>query len=308
VVSSKTGITVLKTQSNQRKDGNIMTKKKKTIQELTEMNLRGERFSTAVCYDYPWARLVDSTPIETILCGDSMGMAIYGYDSTVPVTMEQMIYHCKAVRAGAPNTWVMGDMVFGSYHESISDAVRNAVRLIKETGVDAIKLEGGAAYCEKIKAITEAGIVVVGHLGVTPQSAVMKGGFKAEGRNVTSARKLIEDSIAIYEAGCKAILLECVPPMVSDFINELLPIPILGGAAAPGTLVCDTFKMFQGGFTPRFAFKSKYNFSEMIIEELTRFSNEVKAGEFPREENLYTIKEDAEAFEKLFEEYKGYNS
>jgi 3-methyl-2-oxobutanoate hydroxymethyltransferase len=280
-----------------------MAKKKKTIQDLIDMKLRGEKFLTAICYDYAWAKLVDETEIETIFCGDSMGMNIYGYSSTNPVTMDQMIYHCDAVRRGAPNTFMFGDMVYGSYETSPSDAVRNAIRLIKETGCDAVKLEGGKQFAPQVKAMTDAGIIVFGHLGITPQSAAMIGGFKAQGRDTESAKKIIDDCFALYEAGIKAILLECVPPELSGFVASKLPIPIFEHDEH-GTLLYDMFGMFHNATPPRFAYRSKYNFSEMVIETLNKWIDETKDGSWPREENLYKVKGNVEDYIKAFEEFK----
>lgn len=278
-------------------------KVKKTMQDLLDMKLRGERFVTAVCYDYPWAKLVNQTPIETIFCGDSLGMNVYGYPSTNPVTMEQMIWHCQAVRRGAPDTFMFGDMVYGSYETGVSDAVRNAIRLIKETGVDAVKLEGGSQFAPHVKAMTDAGINVFGHLGVTPQSAAAIGGFKAQGRTADAAKKIIEDSFALYEAGVKSILLECVPECLGTFIAERLPIPIFEYDES-GSLLVDVFSMYVGEKSPRFAYKSKYHFGEMALETLNDWYREVHAGEFPRAENRYKIKGSMEEYEKAFEPYR----
>ncbi len=280
-----------------------MGKKKKTILDLIEMKKRGEKFVTAVCYDYPWAKLVDATEIETIFCGDSLGMNVYGYSGTQPVTMEQMIFHCQAVRRGATNTFMFGDMVYGSYETSPSDAVRNGIRLIKETGCDAVKLEGGVQFAPHVKAMTDAGIVVFGHLGITPQSSAMIGGFKTQGRDVDSGKKIIEDSFALYEAGAKSILLECVPEPLGNFIASKLPIPIQEYDQS-GTLLCDMFGMFFEAKPPRFAYRSKYVFSDMILETLKEYNEEVKAGRFPRPENRYTVKGAEEDYIKIFESYK----
>lgn len=266
------------------------------------MKMRGEKFLTAVCYDYAWARIVDESDVETIFCGDSMGMNIYGYDSTCPVTMEQMIVHCQAVRKGAPNTFMFGDMVYGSYEVSPEEAVRNAIRLVKETGVDAIKLEGGAQFVPQVKAITNAGITVFGHLGVTPQSAAATGGFKAK-RDISSAKKIIEDCFALYEAGIKAILLECVPPELSAFISSKVPIPIFEHDEH-GTLLCDMFGMFRGKTPPRFAYRSKYNFGDMALETLNNWVKETKEGTWPTATNLYKIKGDVDDYFSLFDNYK----
>ena len=284
-----------------------MSKVKKSIQDLLEMKKRGEKFFTAVCYDYMWARIVDETEIEAIFCGDSLGMNMYGYNSTCPVTMEQMIWHCQAVRAGAPNTFMFGDMVYGSYETSPSDAVRNGIRLIRETGVDAVKLEGGAQFAPQVKAMSEAGITVFGHLGVTPQSAASTGGFKAKGRDIDSAKKIIEDCFALYEAGIMSILLECVPPELAQFISSKMPIPIMGGADEHGTLLCDMFGMFRHKTPPRFAYRSKYNFGDLAYETLNHWREEVREGTWPADANLYKVKGDINEYIKMFDEYKDVN-
>ena len=185
--------------------------KKKTILDLYKMKENGEKAVWITAYDCCFAAYAEKAGMDMILVGDSMGMIVYGYQGTTPVTMDMCINHCQAVRRGAPNTYIIGDMPFGSYHESVEDAVRNAVRFIKEADVDAIKLEGGVSVADKIKAIAQAGIVVFGHVGLTPQSSAALGGFKAQGRTTQSARAVIEDAIAVYEAGAKFILLEGVP-------------------------------------------------------------------------------------------------
>ena len=278
-------------------------KKKKSYQDLLQMKREGKKFLTAVVYDYAWARLVDQSPIETIFCGDSFGMCLYGYPSTNPVTMEQMIYHCQAVRAGAPNTFMFGDMVYGSYEESPSQAVHNGIRLVKETGVDAVKLEGGAQFAPTIKAMTDAGIVVFGHLGVTPQSAALNDGYKAKGRDLDSARKIIEDCFALYEAGIKAILLECVPPELSKFVSSKMPIPIFE-ADEHGGILYDMFHMSTEKQPPRFVYKSKYDFGHMVLDAMNDWWTQTAAGTWPTDENLYHIKGDIEEYFKMFDEYK----
>jgi len=220
------------------------------------MKNKGEKATWVTAYDYPMASFVEQAGLDMILVGDSLGMVVLGYDGTVPVTMEDCISHCKAVRRGAPNTFVVGDMPFGSYHESVADAVRNACRFLKEANVDAIKLEGGRRVIDKIKAISDSGIVVIGHIGLTPQSAGQLGGFKAQGLHVDSARELIKDALAIQEAGALALLLEAVPPEVTEFIARKLTIPVYSiGAGLPcdgQLMICgDMLGMFQA-FTPKF--------------------------------------------------------
>lgn len=184
--------------------------KKKTILDLIEMKEKGEKAAWMVLYDSCFASYAEEAGMDMILVGDSMGMIVYGFDGTVPVTMEMSIDHCKGVRKGAPNTYLIGDMPFGSYHASVEDAVNNAVRFIKDGEVDAIKLEGGVSVADKIEAISKAGITVFGHIGLTPQSSAALGGFKVQGKNIDTAKAIIEDSIAVYKAGARTLLLEGV--------------------------------------------------------------------------------------------------
>ena len=194
-----------------------------------------------------------------ILVGDSLGMCVYGYPGTVPVTMDQCIVHCEAVRRGAPNTFIVGDMPLGSYQASDEDAVRNAIRFLKEANVDAIKLEGGVRTVSRVKAILDAGVAVCGHIGLTPQSSGQLGGHKAQGRTLESAKLVVEDARALYEAGVQLLLVEAVPPEVAGFIRAELPIPVLGigaGEDVDGQLliVSDVLGTFQA-FTPKFVKK-----------------------------------------------------
>jgi 3-methyl-2-oxobutanoate hydroxymethyltransferase len=280
-------------------------KKKKTILDLLEMKRQGIPFTTAVVYDALWASFVDKTSVDTILCGDSMGMIVYGYGSTIPVTMEQMIVHCQAVRRGAPNTFLTGDMTFGSYQESVPDAVRNAIRLVKETGVDAIKLEGGRAVAPQIRAITDAGIVVFGHLGLTPQSVGVLGGFKTQSRTADSARELIKDCLAVQEAGAKGVLIESVPAEVMKFCADNLDILVFGAGVPSdghGLNFADMCGMFQD-FTPKFV-KQYLDLAGPIINAFQKFDDEIKAHIYPAEEHAYHIKGDIKDFEVMFEEMK----
>jgi 3-methyl-2-oxobutanoate hydroxymethyltransferase len=209
---------------------------KKMIQDFCRMKKQGEKITWLTAYDYPTAQFEEEAGVEMILVGDSMGMCVYGYESTVPVTMDQCIVHCEAVRRGAPNTFVMGDMPFMSYQRSDEDAVVNAGRFLKEANMDAIKLEGGKRVISRIKAILDAGIVVCGHIGLTPQSSGQLGGHKAQGRTVESAQLVIEDALAIENAGAQLLLLEAVPPEVAEFITKKLSIPVLSIGAG---LECD---------------------------------------------------------------------
>ena len=279
--------------------------KKKTILDLYKMKENGEKAVWVTAYDCCFASYAEKAGMDMILVGDSMGMIVYGYQGTTPVTMDMCINHCQAVRRGAPNTYIIGDMRFGSYHESVEDAVHNAVRFIKEADVDAIKLEGGVSVADKIKAIAQAGIVVFGHVGLTPQSSAAMGGFKAQGRTTESARAVIGDAIAVYEAGAKFVLLEGVPEEVCAFVHKILPIPVYGigaGADADGQVLVigDALGMFEA-FIPKFA-KKYADIAGIATQGFAEYIKDVKAGSFPASEHKYKISGDAAEFEKLFNE------
>ena len=230
--------------------------KKKSVIDLYNMKKNGELASWITAYDFPYASFTEQAGIDMILVGDSMGMVVEGYDSTIPVTMDTCIEHCQAVRRGAPNTFVVGDMPFGSYQVSDEDAAANAIRFLKEGGVDAIKLEGGRSVVSRIKAIRNCGILVFGHIGLTPQSSGVLGGHKAQGRTVESARSVIEDALAVEAAGANFLLVEAVPPEVTQEIHKLLSIPVYSIGAGPFcdgqlTIFADTIGMFQA-LTPKF--------------------------------------------------------
>lgn len=281
--------------------------KKKSILDLHNMKKKGEKASWVTAYDFPMASFAQDAGIDMILVGDSLGMVTLGYQGTVQVTMEDCISHCQAVKRGASNTFIIGDMPFGSYHESDAQAVANAVRFIKEADVDAIKLEGGMRVLSRIKAISDAGIVVFGHIGLTPQSAGQLGGFKAQGLYVDSARELIKDAIAIEEAGALAILLEAVPPELTEFIAQKLTIPVYSiGAGLPcdgQLLICgDMLGMFQA-FTPKFV-KKYANVAEIMTNAFKEYIDDVKNEKFPEDQHVYHIKDSLEDFNKLFDEFK----
>jgi 3-methyl-2-oxobutanoate hydroxymethyltransferase len=284
-------------------------RKKMTILDLQVMKERREKISWLTSYDYPTAQFAEVAGMEMILVGDSLGMCVYGYEGTVPVTMEQCIVHSEAVRRGAPNTFVMGDMPFMSYQASDEDAVKNAGRFLKESGVDAIKLEGGVRVVSRIKAILDAGIVVCGHIGLTPQSSGQLGGHKAQGRTVESARLLIEDALAIEEAGAQLLLLEAVPPEVAGFISKKLSIPVLSigaGSDCDGQLliVSDLIGQFQA-FTPKFV-KKHANIAEVITGAMRTYIKDVKAGTFPASEHCYhMLKGEDEKFKELIKKDYG---
>lgn len=283
-------------------------KKKHSIHTIQKMKANGDKVAWVTAYDYPTAEFAEAADLDMLLVGDSLGMCVYGYEGTVPVTMDQCIVHCEAVRRAAPNTFVMGDMPFMSYQISDEEAARNAGRFLKEAGVDAIKLEGGKRITSRIKAILDAGIVVCGHIGLTPQSSGQLGGHKAQGRTVASARALIEDAIAIEEAGAQMLLLEAVPPEVAGFIVKKLSIPVFGIGAGPETdgqliIVSDIIGQFQA-FTPKFV-KKYANVAEVVTGALKEYVSEVRGGVFPADEHCYhMLKAEVDGFPALMKEFE----
>ena len=280
--------------------------KKKTVLDLYKMKQNGEKASWITSYDAPFASFAEAAGIDMILVGDSLGMVVEGFDSTIPVTMDMCIEHCQAVRRGAPNTFVVGDMPFGSYQTSDEEAARNAIRFLKEGGVDAIKLEGGKTVASRIRAIRNCGILVFGHIGLTPQSSGVLGGHKAQGRTVESARAVLEDALAVQEAGANFLLVEAVPPEVTAEIHKLLTIPVYSiGAGAPCdgqlTIFADTIGMFQA-FTPKFI-KKYAEIAPIVIDAFKQYSDEIKNGTFPGEEHVYHVIGDIAPFNELFAEF-----
>ena len=281
--------------------------KKKTILDLQKMKEAGEQAVWMVIYDACLAACAEEAGMDMILVGDSMGMIIYGWEGTVPVTMDMSIAHCQGVRRGAPNTYLIGDMPFGAYHASCEDAVNNAVRFIKEGGVDAIKLEGGVAVADKIEAISKAGIVVFGHVGLTPQSSAAMGGFKVQGKNTAAAKAVIDDAVAVYKAGARCLLLEGVPEETASFIHKLLPIPVYGigaGADCDGQvlLAADALGVYKN-FTPKFA-KKYCNIGEIATKGMEDYIAEVKSGAFPAPEHKYKFTGDKDEFASFLAEYE----
>ena len=278
--------------------------KKKGILDFRRMKKEGEKITWLTAYDYPTAQFEERAGIDMILVGDSMGNCVYGYSGgTVPVTMEQCIVHTEAVRRGAPNTFVMGDMPFLSYQTTPEDAVRNAGRFYKEAGVDAVKLEGGRRVSKVIKAIVDAGMVVCGHIGLTPQSTGQFGGYKAQGRTAESAYELIKDARTVQEAGVSLLLLEAVTPEVGKFITEALEIPVYGIGAGPHCdgqllIVSDILGIWEA-FTPKFV-KRYANMGEESVKAIQEYVSEVREGKFPTEEHWYKMIEgEAEKLMKL---------
>ena len=281
--------------------------KKKSILDFYEMKEKGEKVAWITAYDFPTAQFAEKAGMDMILVGDSLGMVVKGYKGTEPVTMEDCIAHSQDVRRGAPNTFCIGDMPLGSYQSSTEDAVNNAIRFLKEADMDAVKLEGGRRVCDQIEAITEAGVVVFGHIGLTPQSSGQLGGFKAQGLHVDSARELIKDAIAVEEAGCEALLVEAVPPKVTGFIADKLEIPVYSiGAGKPcdgQLLICgDMLGMFEA-FTPKFV-KQYANLAEIETRAFEEYIEDVREEKFPTEDHVYNIKESEEKFEEMFKEFE----
>jgi len=279
-----------------------MTERKKiTLQYLFKKVQDGEPITWLTCYDYPTAYLQEQAGIEMILVGDSLGMTMLGYDSTLPVTMDDMIRHTQAVRRGAPTAFVIGDMPYMSYQPSNETAVRNAGRFMAEAGCDAIKLEGGAAMAPRIRAIVDAGIPAIGHLGLTPQSVSALGGFKVQGRKAALAKTIIDDAKALEKAGAFAILLELVPDRVCKLITERAEDCIImslgSGPDAHGQLLIyhDMFGLYPK-FKPRMA-KVFGNAGEVILNGLKAYRDEVINKTFPAEENWFGMKD--EEYEEL---------
>lgn len=253
---------------------------------------RGEKITMVTAYDYPSACLVEASGIEMILVGDSLGMAVLGYDTTLPVTMEDMIYHTKAVTRGARQTLVVADMPFLSYHRSLDEAIANAGRLIQEAGAQAVKLEGGQERCELVKALTGAGIPVLAHIGLTPQSVHQLGGYKVQGKDAEQAQKLLEDALALEQAGAFGVVLECVPAPLATAISQSLEIPTIGIGAGSGcdgqVLVWHDLLGITTGMKPRFV-KQYANLHEEILLALKAYKAEVTEVRFPSEEHTFSM-------------------
>ena len=264
--------------------------KKKAIHDFYKMKENGEKVTWLTSYDFPTAQFAETAGLDMILVGDSLGMCVYGYKGTVPVTMDQCIVHCDAVRRGAPNTFIIGDMPFMSYQTCDVDAVYNAGRFLKEADVDAIKLEGGTRVASRIKAIVDAGIVVIGHIGLTPQSSGALGGHKAQGRTALDAALVVEDALAVQNAGAQMLLVEAVPPEVAQYIAKTLTIPVFSigaGKECDGQLliVSDLIGQFQA-FTPKFV-KKYCDVATIITDAMKAYCADVREGKFPEDQHCY---------------------
>ncbi|HJE93667.1 3-methyl-2-oxobutanoate hydroxymethyltransferase [Anaerotignum lactatifermentans] len=268
---------------------------KNTVSTFREQKAKGEKISMLTVYDYSTAKLMDEAGINGILVGDSLGMVMLGYEDTLPVTMEDMIHHTAAVCRGAKNTLVVGDMPFMSYQVSVEEAVYNAGRLMKEGRCQAVKLEGGASVCPQIRAITNASIPVMAHIGLTPQSINAFGGFKVQGKSEEAAKKLLEDAKAVEEAGAFAVVLECVPAKLAELISKSISIPTIGigaGAGCDGQILVyqDMLGLFSD-FTPKFV-KKYANVGEMMTQAFRDYIADVQEGSFPAPEHTFAISED----------------
>ena len=267
-------------------------RKKLTRLDLQKMKDSGQIAVWVTSYDYWTAQFAEQAGMDMILVGDSLGMCIYGYEGTIPVTMDQCIWHSEAVRRGASNTFIIGDMPFLSYQVNCDEAVRNAGRFFKQARVDAIKLEGGRRVCPQIKSIAEGGMLVMGHIGLTPQSSGQLGGFKAQGRTAETALELIEDAKAIQAAGAFSLLVEAVPPEVCKIIRDELTIPVYSigaGIDADGQLmiVSDILGIFQA-FTPKFV-KKYADLGGETLRALSTYADDVRAGRFPESQHTYNM-------------------
>jgi 3-methyl-2-oxobutanoate hydroxymethyltransferase len=265
-----------------------------SINQIREMKQKGEKITMLTAYDYATARIIDEVGVPLILVGDSLGMVVLGYESTIPVTMDEMLHHTKAVVRGAERALVIGDMPFMTYHVSVSDALRNAARFIQEAGAQAIKLEGGVAVAETVRRIVDCGIPVMGHIGLIPQSINQLGGYKVQGKTPESARKLVEDARALEEAGVFAIILEVVPTPLATLITQKASVPVIGIGAGAG---CDGQVQVISdilGLSDNCCFKHAKQYArlaDVIRAAVSEYDNEVKDGSFPTDEQSFSMDE-----------------
>ena len=273
-----------------------------TTATIKQMKQNGEPITMVTAYDYAMAKNVCEAGIEMILVGDSLGNVVLGYNSTVPVTMDEMIHHTKAVMRGAQGALVVGDMPFMSYQASVVDGMYNAARFLKETGCAAVKLEGGSEVCELVHKLTQAGIPVVGHIGLTPQSVNQLGGFKVQGKSAEAAQKLLDDARSLEQAGAFSIVLECVPELLAKKVTESLPtaatIGIGAGKYCDGqVLVCNDLLGFTDGFCPKFV-KRYADVHGEIVNAVKGYITDVKSRSFPAAEHTFKIDDDV--LDKLY--------
>ena len=280
-------------------------RKKVTTLEILRKKQRSEIITMLTAYDYSTALAMDQAGIDMILVGDSLGMVVLGYESTIPVTMEDMLHHCKAVARGAHTALLIGDMPFMSYQVSTLEAVRNAGRFLQEAGMDAVKLEGGRERMETIRAIVSVGIPVMGHIGLTPQSVNQLGGFRPQGRDALAARRLLEDALLLQEAGCFSLVLESIPGRLAALISQRLDIPTIGIGAGVGcdgqVLVTPDMLGLFNRFTPKFV-KKYTDFYNQMVQAFSTYISEVQNGVFPSQEHTVEMSEaEWQAFQKEIE-------
>jgi 3-methyl-2-oxobutanoate hydroxymethyltransferase len=267
----------------------------KQTTEFLKMKSSNEKIVMLTAYDYPSAKQAEQAGVDMILVGDSLGMVVLGYDSTIPVTLEDMIHHTKAVKRGAKDTFIVADMPFLTYHLSVRDTLVNAGRLIQETGAHAVKLEGADEVLEKINALTRAGIPVCAHLGLTPQSVGVLGGYKVQGKDADAARKLIQDAIKCEEAGAFAVVLECVPKQLAEAVTKSISIPVIGigaGIDVDGqVLVYHDILGYGVDRVPKFV-KQYHSVNPFMVESIQAYVSDVKNARFPEDKHTFTMKEE----------------
>jgi 3-methyl-2-oxobutanoate hydroxymethyltransferase len=268
---------------------------RKTLAEIRSMKAQGKKISMLTAYDSSMARLLSSCEVDILLVGDSLGMVMLGYDSTVPVTMEEMLHHAKAVRRGAPESFIIGDMPFGANHTGERDAVKNGIRFLKEAGCDAVKLEGGLEMCGVVRALVEAGVPVMAHIGLTPQTASQLGGYKLQGKGLDDARRLLAEAKGLEKAGAFGLLIECIPDGLAQVLSESIAIPTIGigaGVHCDGQVLVthDLLGMFDK-FTPKFV-KKYADLSPIIKAGIEQYNSEVKNGSYPGSEHSFSSEAD----------------
>ncbi|MCI5121200.1 MAG: 3-methyl-2-oxobutanoate hydroxymethyltransferase [Candidatus Electrothrix sp. AUS4] len=272
--------------------------KKITVKDFREMKGSGHAISMLTAYDASMARLLDQAGVDSLLVGDSLGMVVLGYDSTVPVTMEEMLHHAGAVSRGAERALVIGDMPFGSYQVSVEQAIASGIRFLKEAGCDCVKLEGGEEVCDVVRGLVRAGVPVMGHIGLTPQTAGQLGGFKVQGKDSDAAHKLLSDAKALETAGVFAIVLEAVPALLAEIVTGTVRVPTIGIGAGSGCdgqvlVTNDMLGLFEK-FTPKFV-KQYCKLAPEIRQGVQEFIREIQEGSFPAEEHSFAATEDLAA-------------
>ncbi|MFA5148854.1 MAG: 3-methyl-2-oxobutanoate hydroxymethyltransferase [Candidatus Omnitrophota bacterium] len=271
-----------------------MERRKVTIPDILRKKQEGRKITMLTAYDYPSGRLIDEAGMDMILVGDSLAMTVLGYESTIPVTMDEMVHHSKAARRGVKYALLIGDMPFMTYNIGDKETIRNAGRFIKEGGCGAVKIEGGAEMADTVKSLVRSGIPVLGHIGLTPQTATQLGGFRVQGRDAKSARKLVDSALALEKAGCFAIVLECVPDKLAELISGKLEIPTIGIGAGPhcdGQVLVtnDMIGMFDR-FTPKFV-KKYADLWPQLSNAFKRYREDVENGKFPSREHCFGMNE-----------------